>query len=78
MVPMNKKDLREMVVERTNDIYEDLAPQLARMIDETKHNGKLTDAQKNDEISLHMMGYVKSCTTEVIIETLSEILNLDD
>ena len=41
-------------------IYEELTPQLIRLIDETKHNEQLTEAQKQDEISLHMMGYVKS------------------
>ena len=34
--------------------------------------------QKQDEISLHMMGYVKSCTNEIIIQVLSEILGLED
>ena len=38
----------------------------------------MTEAQKQDEISLHMMGYVKSCTNEIIIEVLSEILGLED
>jgi len=76
MVPADKEALRKLVTDRTNDIYEDLTPQLIMMIDQTKKNSKLTDAEKNDEITLHMMGYVKSCTTEVIIDVLSEILNL--
>ena len=58
-------------------MYEELTPQLIRMIDETKHNENLTEAQKQDEISLHMMGYVKSCTNEIIIEVLAEILGLE-
>ena len=33
-------------------------------------------SQKQDEISLHMMGFVKSCTNEIIIEVLGEILGL--
>ena len=37
----------------------------------------LTEAQKQDEISLHMLGYVKSCTNEIIIDVLAEILGLD-
>jgi len=76
MVPSSKEELRRLVVERTNDIYEDLTPQLVMMIDKTKKDKTLSDAEKNDEITLHMMGYVKSCTTEVIIDVLSEILNL--
>ena len=28
--------------------------------------------------SLHMMGYVKSCTNEIMIEVLSEILGLNE
>ena len=39
---------------------------------------ELTEAQKQDEISLHMMGYIKSCTNEIIIEVLAEILGLED
>lgn len=78
MVPTKKKDLQELVTETTKDIYEDLAPQLIQMINETKMNPELTDAQKQDEISLHMMGYVKSCTNEIIIEVLAEILGLED
>ena len=39
---------------------------------------ELTQGQKQDEISLHMMGYVKSCTNEIIIQVLSEILGLED
>ena len=52
--------------------------QLIRLIEETKHNDTLTEAQKQDEISLHMLGYVKSCTNEIIIEVLAEILGLAD
>ncbi len=78
MVPTKKKDLQELVTETTKDIYEDLAPQLIQMINETKMNPELTEAQKQDEISLHMMGYVKSCTNEIIIEVLAHILGLEE
>lgn len=78
MVPTKKKDLQELVTETTKDIYEDLAPQLIQMINETKMNPELTEAQKQDEISLHMMGYVKSCTNEIIIEVLAQILGLEE
>ena len=67
-----------MVTQTTVEMYEELTPQLIRLIEETKHNDTLTEAQKQDEISLHMLGYVKSCTNEIIIEVLAEILGLDD
>ena len=57
---------------------EELTPQLIKLIDETKHNDSLTEAQKQDEITLHMMGYTKACTNEIIIEVLGQILNLED
>ena len=78
MVPTKKEDLRKMVTQTTVEMYEELTPQLIRLIEETKHNDTLTEAQKQDEISLHMLGYVKSCTNEIIIEVLAEILGLDD
>lgn len=78
MVPMKKDDLRKLVTQTTLEIYEELTPQLIQLIDQTKHDDSLTEAQKQDEISLHMMGYVKSCTNEIIIEVLGEILGLED
>ena len=78
MVPTNKNDLRKLVTNTTLEMYEELTPQLIQLINETKQNDELTEAQKQDEISLHMMGYVKSCTNEIIIEVLAEILGLDD
>lgn len=77
MVPRTKEELTKLVSETTIEMYEELTPQLIRMIDETKRNENLTEAQKQDEISLHMMGYVKSCTNEIIIEVLAEILGLE-
>ena len=67
-----------MVTQTTVEMYEELTPQLIRLIEETKHNDTLTEAQKQEEISLHMLGYVKSCTNEIIIEVLAEILGLED
>lgn len=78
MVPTKKEDLRKMVTQLTVETYEELTPQLIRLIEETKRNDTLTEAQKQDEISLHMLGYVKSCTNEIIIEALAEILGLED
>ena len=78
MIPVKKEDLREMVTQKTLDIYEDLTPQLIQLIDQTKHDDSLSEAQKQDEISLHMMGYIKSCTNEIIIEVLAEILGIQE
>lgn len=78
MVPVKKEELRKLVTQTTLEIYEELTPQLIQLIDQTKHDDSLTEAQKQDEISLHMMGYVKSCTNEIMIEVLAEILGLED
>lgn len=78
MVPVKKEELRKLVTETTVEVYEELTPQLIQLINETKHNGSLTEGQKQDEISLHMIGYVKSCTNEIIIEVLAEILGLSE
>lgn len=77
MVPVKKEDLRKLVSETTMEVYEELTPQLIRLIEETKQNDTLTEGQKQDEISLHMIGYVKSCTNEIIIDVLAEILGLE-
>ncbi len=77
MVPTTKMELRKLVSDTTVDMYEELTPELIRLINETKNNNSLTEAQKQDEILLHMVGYVKSCTNEIIIEVLSEILGLE-
>ena len=65
MVPTTKEELRKLVSETTIEMYE------------TKHNDTLTEAQKQDEISLHMLGYTKACTNEIIIEVLGQILGLE-
>lgn len=78
MVPVKKEDLRKMVTQKTLEIYEDLTPQLIQLIDQTKHDASLSEAQKQDEISLHMMGYIKSCTNEIIIEVLADILGIQE
>lgn len=77
MVPRTREELSKLVTKTTVEMYEELTPQLIVLLDQTKHDEKLTEAQKQDEILLHMMGYIKSCTNEIIIEVLSEILGLD-
>ena len=78
MIPTNKKQLRDLVSQTTIETYEELTPQLVQLIQETNRKEDLTEAQKQDEISLHMMGYIKSCTNEIIIEVLAEILGRED
>ena len=77
MVPRTKEELRKLVSGITVEMYEEMTPQLIRLIDETNKNPDLTDAQKQDEISLHMMGFTKACTNEIMIEVLGEILGLE-
>lgn len=77
MVPTTKEELRQLVSETTIEMYEEMTPQLIQLIEETKKNDSLTEAQKQDEISLHMLGYTKACTNEIIIEVLGEILGLE-
>lgn len=76
MIPTTKEELSRLVTQTTVETYEELTPQLIRLIDQTKRDDSLTEAQKQDEISLHLMGYMKSCTNEIIIEVLAEILGL--
>ena len=78
MVPVNKDELREMVTQATVETYEGLTPELIKLIEDTKHNDGLSEAQKQDELTLHIMGYIKSCTNEILIEVLAEILGLED
>ncbi|MCI9217750.1 hypothetical protein AALA78_05990 [Lachnospiraceae bacterium 42-17] len=78
MVPTKKEDLRKLVSQTTIETYEELTPKLIQLIEQTKQDASLTEAQKQDEISLHMLGYIKSCTNEIIIEVLAEILGLEE
>lgn len=77
MVPTTKAELNKLVTQQTLETYEELAPQLIQLIDMTKKRTDLTEGEKWDEISLHMMGYTKSCTNEIIVEVLAEILGLE-
>lgn len=76
MVPTSKEELQKMVTAQTMETYEELTPQLIMLLEETKKDENLTEAQKQDEISLHLLGYVKSCTNEILIEVLAKILGL--
>lgn len=76
MKPNNKEELRALVSGMTLEAYEELAPQAVKALDEIKRREDLTDLEKSDEIMLSMMGYVKACTNEVIINVLADILDL--
>ncbi len=77
MVPTTKAELEKLVSQATVETYEELTPQLIMLIDQTKKSTELTEAQKQDEIMLHMMGYIKSCTNEIIIDVLADILGVE-
>ena len=66
------------MTDTTVEIYEELTPQLVKLDSGYEEEYRTDRGQKQDEISLHMMGYVKSCTNEIIIQVLSEILGLED
>lgn len=77
MIPTSKTELSKLVTQTTLETYEALTPQLVALLEEVKHNEQLSESQKNDEVMLNMMGFVKSCTNEIIIEVFSEILGLE-
>ena len=59
MVPVKKEDLRKLVTDTTVEIYEELTPQLVKLIQDTKKNTELTEGQKQDEISSSYDGICK-------------------
>ena len=66
MVPTRKEDLRKLVTNTTIEMYEELTPQLVQLIRETESNEELTEAQKQNEISLHMMLIISSTIHQII------------
>ncbi|MBU9728987.1 hypothetical protein [Diplocloster modestus] len=77
MIPGSRKELANLVTETTLEVYEDLTPQLIERLEQVKHSKELSEAQKNDEVMLDMMGFVKSCTNEIIIDVLAQIFGLE-
>ncbi|MBU9738325.1 hypothetical protein [Diplocloster agilis] len=77
MIPKSRKELADLVTETTLDVYEDLTPQLIERLEQIKHSQDLSESQKNDEVMLDMMGFVKSCTNEIIIDVLARIFGLE-
>lgn len=78
MAPKTRDELRKLVTEATVDIYEELTPQLITRIQAIKENTELTWEQQQDELLLEMMGYVKSCTNEIMIDVLAQVLELPE
>ncbi len=76
MKPVTREELRRLVTDATLEAYEELAPQAVMLIDQTKKRTDLTQDQINDEILLNIMGYIKSCTNEILIQVLAELLEL--
>ena len=70
MVPTKKEELRDLVTQTTMETYEELTPHLVQLINETNSNPKLTESQKQDEISLHMMGFVTVSYTHLTLPTI--------
>ena len=77
MIPKSRKELADLVTETTLDVYEDLTPQLIERLEQIKHSQDLSESQKNDEVMLDMMGFIKSCTNEIIIDVLARIFGLE-
>lgn len=77
MIPGSRKELANLVTETTLEVYEDLTPQLIERLEQVKHSKELSEAQKNDEVMLDMMGFVKSCTNEIIIDVLAQIFGVE-
>lgn len=70
----SEKKIRDLVSQTSNRVYEDLTPELIMLIDKTKRRTDLTDGEKSDEIMVDMVGFIKSCTNEIIIEVLTKLL----
>ena len=73
MVPTKKEELRDLVTQTTMETYEELTPHLVQLINETNSNPELTESQKQDEISLHMMGFVKCLEKSLDCEIVEKI-----
>ena len=76
MIPKDKETLRKLVTDTTVETYEDLSHQLIKMLDKVYHDPKLSDAQKNDEVTLNVIAYIKSCTNEILIDVLAEMFDI--
>lgn len=77
MKPTTKAELNKLVSETTVEIYEELAPQLMMLIEKAHNNKDLSPEQLQAELMLSMMAYTKSCTNDIIVEVLAEVLELE-
>ncbi len=74
---MTQSEIRELVSTASNEVYEDMIPELIMRIDQTKHRKDLTDGEKSDEITVDTIGFLKSCTNEVLIAVLTKLLHTE-
>ena len=75
---MTKTELRRLVSDTTVDMYEALAPKLGESLAALQTRTDLTEEQKSDEVLLAVIGYIKSCTNEILIEVLGEVLGAEE
>ena len=59
------------------ETYEELTPHLVQLINETNSNPELTESQKQDEISLHMMGFVSPVPMRLSLKCLEKSLDCE-
>ncbi len=67
------EEIRQLVNQATAEVYEDLTPELIMLIDKTKRRTDITDGEKSDEIMVDTIGFIKSCTNEIMIEILTKL-----
>ena len=77
MVPTKKEELRDLVTQTTMETYEELTPHLVQLINETNSNPELTESQKQDEISLHMMGFESPVPMRLSLKCLEKSLDCE-
>lgn len=71
------EEIRRLVSRTTAEVYEDLTPELIMLIDKTKHRTDISDGEKSDEILVDTIGFLKSCTNEILIEVLTKLFAED-
>ncbi|MFT3985694.1 MAG: hypothetical protein QM697_17480 [Lachnospiraceae bacterium] len=67
------EEIRQLVNRATAEVYEDLTPELIMLIDKTKRRTDIRDGEKSDEIMVDTIGFIKSCTNEIMIEVLTKL-----
>ena len=78
MKKLTKSELTKLVNDTTVDTYEDLAPELMKLIHQAEEKKDLTGEQLQAELMLSMMAYIKSCTSEILTSVLADVLELPE